>query len=141
MAGVGGWDYMATARKIRHAARELDATYPSGLRLIGEEIMTDVEVSRPGRGVPRDTGNLASTRRVEGGGRVGPFSEAKVTLSFGGAAAPYALVQHENMQYNHKLGEARYLVRGVERWQPDGSVAVEAMKANAKAALQRVARS
>lgn len=128
--------FRAAARRIERAARELDKTFPSGLRVIGEEIMTDVRASRPGAGVPRDEGTLASTGRVEGGGRGG---RARVVLSFGGASAPYALIQHERLDFHHKIGEARYLVRGVERWRPDGSAGMQALRENADAALKAVA--
>lgn len=106
--------------------------------MIGEEIMADVKASRPGAGVPRDTGVLASTGRVDGPAPtpLGPFVE----LSFGGAAAQYALAQHEILTYHHKVGEARYLVRGMERWKPGGSAAMEAMRQNAQAGLDAVAR-
>ncbi|MGH9255471.1 MAG: hypothetical protein ACRD3C_13000, partial [Vicinamibacterales bacterium] len=67
-----------------------------------------------------------------------PFGPS-VELSFGGAAANYALAQHEILTYRHKVGEARYLVRGMERWKPGGSSAMEALKANAQAGLDAVA--
>ena len=35
--------------------------------------------------------------------------EASVTISFGGPSAPYALIQHERLDFNHTVGEAKYL--------------------------------
>ncbi len=96
--------------------------------------MTDVKASTPGHGVPRDEGILAGTGKV-----TGP-SGGVVTLRFGGPAAPYAVVQHENLDFRHTVGEARYLVRGLERWQPGGKSSIRALKRNAKAGLAAVAR-
>lgn len=114
----------------------LIGTVPSGLRMIGEEIMFDIKASRPGKGVPVDEGPLRASGRVEGPNNVG-----EVTLSFGGASAPYALRQHEELSYNHTVGEARYLVRGMERWRPGGSSAMQAMREMTEAAAKAVARS
>lgn len=124
----------ATARKIEALARAGGEEAVSGLRVIGEEIMTDVKASRPGAGVPKDTGNLAASGRV-----TGPDRRGAVRLSFGGAAAPYALRQHEELTYRHTLGEARYLVRGLERWMQGGRPedALDSMLDAAIAAAQR----
>ena len=78
--------FRRAGRKIAKAAREVSGILPGGgLRMIGEEIMADVKDSRPGHGVPVDSGALRSTGRVEGGG--GPALLARVTLDFGGPAA------------------------------------------------------
>lgn len=135
---VGGFSpatqrsFHAAAKKINEAAKRMSGSV--SLRRIGEEIMTDVKASRAGHGVPVDTGALRSTGRVEGRG-TGLLSLQTVTLNFGGPAAPYALIQHENMQYHHTVGEARYLVRGMERWRPGGSQAMLAAKRNAQAGI------
>lgn len=130
--------FRRVGRAIRALEKGLEEEMLPGMVRIGEEIMTDVKASRPGKGVPRDTGALASTGRVKGT-RVG--RGARVALSFGGAAAPYALVQHERTDYNHKLGEARYLVRGIERWRPDGSSAMAALREQADAAIRAASRA
>jgi hypothetical protein len=104
------------ARKIEAMAKAGGEGAVSGLKVIGETIMTDVRASRPGAGVPKDTGNLAATGRV-----TGPDSRKAVRLTFGGVAAPYALRQHEELGYRHDLGEARYLMRGLERYMTGGS--------------------
>ena len=131
-----------TEQSFRDAAKRINAAAKGigqgsagrGLRLIGEEIMTDCKASRPGAGVPRDTGALAGSGSVDGPVQtpLGPLVE----LSFGGAAAPYALAQHEILTYHHTVGEARYLVRAMERWKPGGSAAMEALKENAEWALK-----
>lgn len=57
--------------------------------------------------VPVDTGVLRASGHVEqpqqtpGG--------VSVTLGYGGAASAYALVQHERMDYQHTVGQAKYL--------------------------------
>lgn len=136
--------FNAAAKKIRRYAKEMDKVVPSGLRAIGEEIMTDVKASRPGRGVPRRFGHLAGTGTVTGGGkmaRTGRLGDARVQLTFGGTAAPYALVQHENLNLRHSLGEARYLVRGMHRWKPGNSAAINALVQNSDRAIRAAARS
>jgi hypothetical protein len=130
---------VATSLSFKKAVQDIAAaakrlgTFGLTLRVIGEEIMTDVKASRAGHGVPVDTGTLRSTGRVEGpkGTPLRPYVE----LSFGGAAAPYALTQHEELSLFHKIGEARYLVRGVERWRAGGSAALKSLRAQARAAL------
>lgn len=104
------------SRKLEAMARASGAKTANGTRLLGEHIMTDVKAARPGKGVPVDEGTLRNSGRV-----TGPDAEDVVRLTFGGAAAPYALEQHENMQYSHNVGEARYLVRGVERASDEGA--------------------
>lgn len=110
---------MSNRREFNRVLRSMDK-YTGGMKEerckqvlgVANEILTDVKVSRPNKGVPRDTGSLANS------GRATPAGKCKAEVTFGGAAAPYALVQHERTDYNHKLGEARYLIRGVERWSP-----------------------
>ena len=118
--------FRAAARKIESAGHQLGEKNISGLRRIGEEIMLDVKASRPGAGVPVDKGTLRGSGRVEGP------TQDEVTLSFGGAAAPYALEQHENTALRHRVGESRYLVRGLDRWAANG--------ASVKAALDALRR-
>ena len=128
-------DFGAIARRIQKLGEQAGVEVGSGLRVIGEVIMTDVKASREGHGVPVDTGALRSTGRVTGPTGV---RNPSVLLSFGGAAAPYALRQHENLFYRHTVGEARYLVRGVERFQADGADAANrALEANIAQALKK----
>jgi len=124
------------AKTIRKYRDELVKEGGRALREIGEEMMTDIKASRPGRGVPVDFGALRDSGRA-----IGPRSDATVLLTFGGPSAPYALVQHERLDFAHDVGEARYLVRGVERWRPGGSAAMRALAANARGAARRLGRS
>lgn len=61
--------------------------------------------------VPFDDGDLSASQQIE-------FATAGIftaIITYGGLAAPYALVQHENMNYKHGLGRsAKYLERPAE---------------------------
>lgn len=67
-----------------------------------EKIMTESK-----RQCPVDLGNLRDTGHVTepevSGGHV------SVTLGYGGPAAPYAIVQHERLDFQHKVGKAKFL--------------------------------
>lgn len=56
--------------------------------------------------VPVDQGTLRATGNVIPLLAVG---QPEVLLSFGGPAAPYALVQHENLTFRHVVGGPKYL--------------------------------
>lgn len=131
LGGTTAQSFQDAIKRIKVAGGKLTRRHvPGAVLMIGHEIMTDVKASRPGAGVPRDKGTLANT------GDVTKVGLLEVDLSFGGPAAPYALIQHEVTTYHHKLGESRYLVRGIERWRPGGSAAMQALKENAAAALK-----
>ncbi len=90
------------------------------LALLGEVLQDRVGVALRGEGemimrvskqvyVPVDLGPLKASGQVEGPirrrGKV-----VMVILSFGGAAAPYALEQHENPDYKHEKTQSwKYL--------------------------------
>ena len=58
--------------------------------------------------VPFDTGALSASQKIENAS----LGDLTATISYGGPAAPYALVQHENMDYQHDAGRsAKYLER------------------------------
>lgn len=126
--------FRKAARRIKKFARSMEGETGKTIRQVGEEVMTDVKASRPGKGVPVDLGPLRASGQV-----TGP-NNGVVVLSFGGPSADYALIQHERMDFAHDVGEARYLVRGLERWEPAGSQAMAALKANAEAGI-RAARA
>jgi hypothetical protein len=121
--------------RIKDLADKQGKVVSAPLRVIGEEIMTDVRATRPGMGVPKEWGDLMRSGRV-----TGPFSKgpsASVNLTFGGVAAPYALRQHEELTWNHpRGGEARYLVRAADRYDFDGGSAQKALQANMEAAIK-----
>lgn len=137
----------ATEQEFRRASKRL-RTYAKvisrdlnvhGLYVIGEEIMADIKDAVPGKGVPVDEGPLRDSGRVN---RLGPLGgvNAAVELAFGGASAPYALIQHETLHYRHTVGEARYLVRGVERWNPRASGAMADVERRTKHNGRRIGR-
>lgn len=71
------------------------------------EAESEIEMTEAKRRTPWDTGNLRASGHVQpakvGGG------EVKVTMGFGGPAAPYALFVHEDTEVLHKHGEAKFL--------------------------------
>ena len=59
--------------------------------------------------VPVDTGVLRSSQDVT---RTKSFTQKDIrsVISYGGPSAPYAIVQHENLEYEHpKGGQAKFL--------------------------------
>ena len=107
-----------TVAAIEALARSAGDEMVNGTLVAAEMILTDVKQSRPGRGVPVDLGPLNQSGRVTPGGPRTP-----VKIVFGGAATPYALYQHERTDLRHRVGEARYIVRGVERFVAEGGPA------------------
>lgn len=93
-------------REMQRAVRRIADRHPKQvkkiLRAIAERIMTRSKREF----VPVDLGNLKSTGHVEE-----DRNRIRVTLIYGGPAAPYALDQHENMTYNHTVGGPKYLER------------------------------
>lgn len=57
--------------------------------------------------VPIDTGALRASGIVTKPYVVG--TTATVQISYGGAAAPYAVIVHEDLEANHTVGKAKYL--------------------------------
>lgn len=82
----------------RRAALELGGA----LYREAEAIMADSKLE-----VPVDTGVLRSTGHVTLPKRVG--GEIVIELGYGGPATPYALRQHETLEYGHTVGKAKYL--------------------------------
>lgn len=62
--------------------------------------------------VPVDQGVLRASGHVKPATRRG--SKAYVELGYGGAASDYALVQHERMDFQHTVGQAKYLEQPVK---------------------------
>lgn len=107
MAGKGSRSVLIrglaeTKRAMRQYGRRANRALAGGLYQEGERIMAASK-----KEVPVDTGVLRSTGHVqlpkEEAGRI------QVTLGYGGPAAPYALRQHEELSYKHRVGKARYL--------------------------------
>lgn len=92
-------------RKIRALAEKFPARLDRALKLRAEGVMTRAKSEF----VPVDLGALRSSGHVGDPERSGDGRDVEIMLSFGGPAAPYALVQHENLDYVHRVGEAKYL--------------------------------
>lgn len=56
---------------------------------------------------PKDIGTLRNTIHTTPAERNG--NAVSVSIVAGGPAAPYAVVQHENLQYHHTEGQAKYI--------------------------------
>lgn len=77
--------------------------YRRAIRGIGETIMTDAKEHY----VPVKEGHLRDSGHVEGPVAAGDVDV--LTLAFGGVTAPYADVQHENLEFHHTVGQAKFL--------------------------------
>lgn len=86
------------------------------LRLLlaeAEAIMTDAKLR-----TPVDTGTLRASGTVKSDLRM--VANPKAELSFGGAAAGYALIVHERMDVYHPVGEAKFLENAMHEWESSG---------------------
>lgn len=90
------------------------------LYVAGNEVMTEAK-SR----APIDTGVL----RASGYVTIPDVERPKVEVGFGGAAADYALVQHERTEFHHEVGEAKYLSNAIDAVDVQGIVSDEIEKA------------
>jgi len=91
------------AAELGRVSREILQAAAEGLFQAGEEIMGESKAQY----VPVDLGVLRASGHVELPKIEG--DSVSVTLGYGGPAAPYALVQHENLTYKHTVGSAKYL--------------------------------
>jgi hypothetical protein len=95
------------ADRVQARLQQLLREYPdagrAGLYAEAEVIMTRSKTEF----VPVDDGILRSTGHVKP--PVTEGNETTITLGFGGPAAPYAVVQHERLDYQHTVGQAKYL--------------------------------
>ena len=100
---LGTEKLLAALEKI---AREIPDKTAAGLYEVGEEIMKNAKANY----VPVDLGALRASGYVERRQEGGTFI---VEMGFVGSSAPYALIQHENMSFNHTTGGPKYLERPV----------------------------
>ncbi len=91
------------AARLRKAKKSLAKAMDSAMHNIAEDVMADSKTNY----VPVKDNALRSSGKVGAVRRVG--NDIIVELGFGGAAAKYAWVQHENLDYAHKVGQAKYL--------------------------------
>jgi hypothetical protein len=71
----------------------------------GNVVMTEAKTR-----APIDTGVL----RASGYVTIPSATNPKVEIGFGGAAEPYALVQHERTEFRHEVGEAKFLQNAID---------------------------
>lgn len=67
----------------------------------------EIEMTEAKRRTPVDTGALRASGTVQPPNAQG--ARIAVTMGFGGAAAPYAVVVHENLEAFHRVGQAKFL--------------------------------
>jgi hypothetical protein len=91
-------------RRLANITSEGSKAMARALYVEGETIMADSK----GKYVPVKSGNLRSSGHVQK-----PKQHKKygwvIDLGYGGPAVPYAVVQHERMDYYHRHGESKYL--------------------------------
>lgn len=87
---------------IHQKTRQLPDKAGMALKEVGEVWMTEAK-----KRTPADTGTLRTSGHVQGPDNRG--METEVRLVFGGPAAPYAAVVHENLTAHHPSGQAKYL--------------------------------
>lgn len=87
--------------KLSNLARKYPKKAKAALVMWGERVMTRSKDEF----VPVDLGTLRSS------GHVKPHSGKKIgiDLAYGGPAEAYAIVQHENPDFQHTVGEDKYL--------------------------------
>ena len=86
------------------AGRNVEGWCAQFLYQKAEEIMTRSKAEF----VPVDTGVLRASGRVDVPRKVG--GKVRVKMGYGGAAQAYAWIQHQNTQYEHKVGGPFYLI-------------------------------
>ncbi len=66
-----------------------------------------IEMTEAKQRTPVDTGALRASGTVFAPEVIGRL--VRVTLGFGGVAAPYAAIVHEDLDAHHPVGQAKYL--------------------------------
>lgn len=93
------------AKKLGRLARSFPDKIMAALFVLGEDIMlvSKRDFVPVDLGTLRGTGTVLPARRERG-------TRVVVQLVYGGPSAPYAIVQHENTDFDpHKVGESKYL--------------------------------
>lgn len=93
----------AMQRKIERIAKEYANRVERALRVEAELIITRSKRDF----VPVDLGALRDSGHAENVRRRG--RDLEVSLVYGDASAPYALIQHENPDFAHRVGSWKYL--------------------------------
>lgn len=93
---------VAMTRKLQQIAKMFPQRVGAALYQEGQ-----IEMTESKRRVPVETGTLRASGQVSEPEHVG--RNITVTLSYGGAAKDYAIIQHENPDFIHKVGQWKYL--------------------------------
>lgn len=99
------------AAKLRNFAKKFPDRVASALYMEAQIEMTESKRRCPVSPTPAPRGVVPGTLRASGTVHP-PVREGRnisVTLSYGGAAEAYAVVQHENPDYVHTTGQWKYL--------------------------------
>lgn len=107
----GAKELRARLQQLRKDAK--DATDRAAY-VAGNMVMTEAKAR-----APLDLGTLRNS------GYVTLPQNGKVELGFGGAAAEYALYQHEHTELHHDVGEAKYLENAIAAVDVPGIIAEE----------------
>jgi hypothetical protein len=104
VAHRSGLDSTDVRRRLVTAAHRMP---DAAGRAMYEEL--EIEMAEMKAQTPVDTGALRSTGHVEP--PVISGREIRVDLGFGGPAAPYAVIVHEDLDAHHPVGNAKYVER------------------------------
>jgi hypothetical protein len=90
------------AGRLAAASKQIRADIKKAVRIVMEVKRTEMV-----RRTPKEFGTLRNTVMVQPPEWNGNTISCSVVA--GGPSAPYAIVQHENLQYRHTEGQAKYI--------------------------------
>mgnify|MGYP001340646804 CR=1 FL=1 len=105
---------------IKDAAAKFPDRVAAAIYHEGQIEMTESKKRCPVSPVPAPKGVVPGALRASGMVHepVRSGNNISVTLSYGGAAIQYAIVQHEELDYIHTTGQAKYLESVLNESQP-----------------------
>lgn len=104
-------------RAMKRAQVDVEKATAAAVYVAANVVMTNAK-----QRAPIDTGVLRASGYVT---LPVPSKNPKVEVGFGGAAAPYALAQHEHTEFKHEVGEAKYLEKAIAETDIRGIVGAE----------------
>lgn len=93
-----------------------------------ELVMTEAKTRTPVRTGALRASGLVEPPSVQSG-------QVEVRFGFGGPAAPYAVVQHERLDYRHPVGQAKFLESALQEALP------RIQRASGRVVSSRIART
>lgn len=120
------------AKRLLLADRHLKQGVAAGVYALGENIRTESM-----RRTPVDQGVLRASHYVTPPEQVEVGRPTVRVGCGGGAAKPYALIQHERLDFHHAEGEAKFLENAAKH---EAQNAARTIGKHARAYLQRVAK-